>query len=45
MTRCYDANLVQIPVEVETPDHHYYHVRVVELLMLVCEKSNNAPCI
>ncbi|CAL5014207.1 unnamed protein product [Urochloa decumbens] len=23
--RCYDANLVQIPVEVETPDHHYYH--------------------
>ncbi|CAL5000457.1 unnamed protein product [Urochloa decumbens] len=24
--RCYDANLVQIPVEVETPDHHYYHV-------------------
>ncbi|KAF8654043.1 hypothetical protein HU200_062189 [Digitaria exilis] len=26
MTRCYDANLVQIPVEVETPDHHYYHL-------------------
>lgn len=24
--RCYDANLVEIPVEVETPDHHYYHV-------------------
>nr|CAB3481773.1 unnamed protein product [Digitaria exilis] len=24
--RCYDANLVQIPVEVETPDHHYYHL-------------------
>ncbi|CAO2211861.1 unnamed protein product [Urochloa humidicola] len=24
--RCYDTNLVQIPVEVETPDHHYYHV-------------------
>ncbi|KAJ1269724.1 hypothetical protein BS78_07G232900 [Paspalum vaginatum] len=23
---CYDANLVQIPVEVETPDHHYYHL-------------------
>jgi len=23
--RCYDANLVEIPVEVETPDHHYYH--------------------
>ncbi|WVZ81478.1 hypothetical protein U9M48_028852 [Paspalum notatum var. saurae] len=24
--RCYDANLIEIPVEVETPDHHYYHV-------------------
>ncbi|KAG8043756.1 hypothetical protein GUJ93_ZPchr0458g22336 [Zizania palustris] len=24
--RCYDANLVEIPVEVETPDHHYYHL-------------------
>ncbi|OMO53468.1 hypothetical protein COLO4_36727 [Corchorus olitorius] len=24
--RCVDANLVEIPVEVETPDHHYYHV-------------------
>ncbi|KAL6900625.1 hypothetical protein ACP4OV_005301 [Aristida adscensionis] len=24
--RCYDANLVPIPVEVEMPDHHYYHV-------------------
>ncbi|XP_078440113.1 putative inactive histone-lysine N-methyltransferase SUVR2 [Wolffia australiana] len=24
--RCYDANLVEIPVEVETPDRHYYHV-------------------
>ncbi|PIA39981.1 hypothetical protein AQUCO_02500006v1 [Aquilegia coerulea] len=24
--RCYDANLVEIPVEIETPDHHYYHV-------------------
>ncbi|KAL3620560.1 hypothetical protein CASFOL_035472 [Castilleja foliolosa] len=23
--RCYDSNLVQIPVEVETPDHNYYH--------------------
>lgn len=25
--RCYDANLVEIPVEIESPDHHYYHVR------------------
>nr|XP_011462304.1 PREDICTED: histone-lysine N-methyltransferase SUVR1-like isoform X2 [Fragaria vesca subsp. vesca] len=24
--RCSDATLVSIPVEVETPDHHYYHV-------------------
>ena len=24
--RCLDANLVEIPVEVESPDHHYYHV-------------------
>ncbi|XP_027348802.1 histone-lysine N-methyltransferase SUVR4-like isoform X2 [Abrus precatorius] len=24
--RCYDANLIDIPVEVETPDHHYYHL-------------------
>ncbi|XP_051224492.1 histone-lysine N-methyltransferase SUVR4 [Lolium perenne] len=24
--RCCDANLVVVPVEVETPDHHYYHL-------------------
>ncbi|KAL8048251.1 hypothetical protein ABFX02_07G052600 [Erythranthe guttata] len=24
--RCFDANLVDIPVEVETPDHHYYRL-------------------
>ncbi|TVU16735.1 hypothetical protein EJB05_40312 [Eragrostis curvula] len=24
--RCYDANLVEIPVEVETPDRHYYRL-------------------
>ncbi|XP_057798192.1 probable inactive histone-lysine N-methyltransferase SUVR2 [Salvia miltiorrhiza] len=24
--KCYDSNLVEIPVEVETPDHHYYHL-------------------
>ncbi|KAF6144451.1 hypothetical protein GIB67_024678 [Kingdonia uniflora] len=24
--RCSDPNLVEIPVEVETPDHHYYHL-------------------
>ncbi|CAO2840490.1 unnamed protein product [Amaranthus hypochondriacus] len=24
--RCSDANLIEIPVEVETPSHHYYHV-------------------
>ncbi|KAJ1416652.1 WIYLD domain [Sesbania bispinosa] len=25
--RCLDANLIEIPVEVEGPTHHYYHVR------------------
>ncbi|KAG6400933.1 hypothetical protein SASPL_137778 [Salvia splendens] len=24
--KCHDSNLVEIPVEVETPDHHYYHL-------------------
>ncbi|CAL5394512.1 unnamed protein product [Camellia sinensis] len=24
--RCFNSNLVEIPVEVETPDHHYYHL-------------------
>ncbi|ESW19200.1 hypothetical protein PHAVU_006G104500 [Phaseolus vulgaris] len=24
--RCYDANLIDIPVEIESPDHHYYHL-------------------
>ncbi|GMH07658.1 hypothetical protein Nepgr_009498 [Nepenthes gracilis] len=24
--RCHDANLIDIPVEVETLDHHYYHL-------------------
>ncbi|WVZ74564.1 hypothetical protein U9M48_022731 [Paspalum notatum var. saurae] len=24
--RCLDANIIDIPVEIETPDHHYYHV-------------------
>ncbi|XP_060667287.1 probable inactive histone-lysine N-methyltransferase SUVR1 isoform X3 [Ziziphus jujuba] len=24
--RCLDANLIEIPVEVEIPDHHYYHL-------------------
>ncbi|KAL6185176.1 hypothetical protein ACLB2K_041311 [Fragaria x ananassa] len=26
VARCSDATLVSIPVEMETPDHHYYHV-------------------
>ncbi|KAM1640559.1 hypothetical protein ACFXTN_009695 [Malus domestica] len=25
--RCSDANLIDIPVQVETPDRHYYHIR------------------
>ncbi|PAN07098.1 hypothetical protein PAHAL_1G310700 [Panicum hallii] len=24
--RCFDGNIIDIPVEIETPDHHYYHV-------------------
>nr|KYP42741.1 Histone-lysine N-methyltransferase SUVR4 [Cajanus cajan] len=24
--RCHDANLIDIPVEIESPDHHYYHL-------------------
>ncbi|XP_010323065.1 probable inactive histone-lysine N-methyltransferase SUVR2 isoform X1 [Solanum lycopersicum] len=24
--RCFDSNMVEIPVEIETPDHHYYHL-------------------
>ncbi|KAK3405186.1 hypothetical protein EUGRSUZ_K01433 [Eucalyptus grandis] len=24
--RCYDANLIEIPIEVETPKHHYYRL-------------------
>ncbi|KAF0931560.1 hypothetical protein E2562_005530 [Oryza meyeriana var. granulata] len=33
--RCFDANIMGIPVEIETPDHHYYHLaffttRVIE---------------
>ncbi|CAM0945203.1 unnamed protein product [Alopecurus aequalis] len=24
--RCVDANIIGIPVEIETPDHHYYHL-------------------
>lgn len=29
LTRCDDANMIEIPVEIETPDHHYYHVRAI----------------
>ncbi|XP_071708268.1 histone-lysine N-methyltransferase SUVR4-like [Rutidosis leptorrhynchoides] len=24
--RCHDSSLISIPVEVENPDHHYYHI-------------------
>ncbi|PHT30269.1 hypothetical protein CQW23_30139 [Capsicum baccatum] len=24
--RCFDSNLVEIPIEIENPDHHYYHL-------------------
>ncbi|PON66828.1 Histone-lysine N-methyltransferase SUVR4/SUVR1/SUVR [Trema orientale] len=26
VARCSDANLIEIPVELEIPDHHYYHL-------------------
>ncbi|KAJ6937193.1 hypothetical protein NC652_011760 [Populus alba x Populus x berolinensis] len=26
LVRCYDSNLIEIPVEVETPDHHCYRL-------------------
>ena len=34
--RCYDANLVEIPVEVEPPVHHYYHVSSLKQLYSLC---------
>lgn len=30
--RCFDANLIEIPVEIETPEHHYYHVKKLSKL-------------
>ena len=32
VSRCSDANLIDIPVEVETPDRHYYHVKTCLIL-------------
>ncbi|CAI0385882.1 unnamed protein product [Linum tenue] len=32
--RCLDANLIEIPVKIETPDHHYYHVCIALLRVL-----------
>ncbi|KAJ0077991.1 hypothetical protein Patl1_37397 [Pistacia atlantica] len=26
VARCFDANLIEIPVEIESPEHHYYHL-------------------
>lgn len=34
VARCLDANLIEIPVEVETPDLHYYHVRNSDFIHL-----------
>lgn len=43
-SRCLDANLVEIPVEVETPDHHYYHVWIVIVSLLVmAEWTHSLP--
>ena len=35
--RCVDANMVEIPVEVESPDHHYYHVCNTFIFVLACK--------
>ncbi|KAI6692757.1 hypothetical protein NL676_020467 [Syzygium grande] len=34
--RCFDANLIDIPVEVETPDRHYYHRLVIVDSLFFC---------
>ncbi|KAJ0010134.1 hypothetical protein Pint_33685 [Pistacia integerrima] len=26
VARCFDANLIEIPVEIESPEHHYYYL-------------------
>ncbi len=26
LCRCFDNNMLDVPVEIESPDHHYYHV-------------------
>jgi hypothetical protein len=31
LVRCLDANMIEIPVKIETPDHHYYHVWILHL--------------
>ncbi|KAK2997050.1 hypothetical protein RJ639_026053 [Escallonia herrerae] len=37
--KCSDANLLEVPVEVENPDHHYYH-GVKQLLHLVRRRKD-----
>lgn len=47
-SRCSDANLIDIPVQVETPDRHYYHVWVGLLSMSMLTHTythcNYTPC-
>ncbi|KAJ0010057.1 hypothetical protein Pint_33695 [Pistacia integerrima] len=37
VARCFDANLIEIPVEIESPEHHYYHVKHIRssIFMLI----------
>lgn len=44
--RCYDANMVDIPVEIESPDHHYHHIAFFTTrLVKACEELTWDYCI
>ncbi|KAK4767657.1 hypothetical protein SAY86_015407 [Trapa natans] len=38
--RCCDANLIDIPVQIETPDRHYYHVHIILSIFFLREEEN-----
>lgn len=43
--RCFDGNIIAIPVEIETPDHHYYHVCAMLPCYWCCKfKFKLIPC-
>lgn len=41
--RCFDCNIIAIPVEIETPDHHYYHVCATLPLFFEPKYSRGGP--